>query len=74
MKAKNSKSKQFQILKGLPVWNLIDLYPSIYSKKIQTDLTFIRKESKYFEKKYRSKIDKLSLLIYKDGFKIKPII
>ena len=62
MKEKNKKSKQFQILKGLPVWNLIDLYPSIYSKKIQTDLTFIRKESKIFEKKYRGKIAKLSSL------------
>jgi len=62
MKAKNSKSKQFQILKGLPVWNLVDLYPSISSKKIQTDLDFIRKESKFFEKKYKGKITKLSSL------------
>ena len=62
MKAKNSKSKQFQILKGLPVWNLVDLYPSISSKKIQTDLNFIRKESKFFEKKYKGKITKLSSL------------
>ena len=62
MKAKNSKSKQFQILKGLPVWNLVDLYPSISSKKIQTDLNFIRIESKFFEKKYKGKITKLSSL------------
>ena len=52
MKEKNTKSKQSQILRGLPVWNLVDLYPSISSKKIQTDLNFIRKESKFFEKKY----------------------
>ena len=60
MKEKNTKSKQFQILKGLPVWNLGDLYTSISSRKIRKDLEFIKIESKFFEKKYKGKITKLS--------------
>jgi len=57
---KNKNSNKKQTVLDLPVWNLADLYPSIKSKKINKDLSFIKNTSKTFEKKYEGKISKLS--------------
>ena len=57
---KNNNSIKKQNTRGLPIWNLDDLYPSITSKKIYLDLSYIKKESKAFEKKYEGKITKLN--------------
>ena len=57
---KNNNSNKKQSTRGLPVWNLADLYTSITSKKIYLDLTYIQKASKAFEKKYEGKIAKLN--------------
>jgi len=63
MKKKYNKTNKKQALKAknsLPLWNLRDLYPSIRSKKIITDLNYIDKSSKAYEKKYEGKVFKLS--------------
>ena len=57
---KNNNSNKKNLSSTLPVWNLADLYPSIRSKKIISDLRYIDKASKVFEKKYEGKIIKLS--------------
>ena len=57
---KNNHSNKKQSTRGLPVWNLADLYPSIRSKKIYLDLTYVQRASKAFEKKYEGKITKLN--------------
>ena len=57
---RNNNPNKKQSIRGLPVWNLADLYPSITSKKIYLDLTFVQKASKAFEKKYEGKITKLN--------------
>ena len=57
---KNNNSNKKSLSGTLPVWNLADLYPSITSKKIISDLRYINKASKVFEKKYEGKIIKLS--------------
>ncbi len=57
---KNKQSQKKQVYTKLPIWNLSDLYPSIKSKKIVSDLRNIDRFSKSFEKKYENKINKLS--------------
>ena len=57
---KNNNSNKKQSTRGLPVWNLADLYTSITSKKIYLDLTYVQKASIAFEKKYEGKITKLN--------------
>tara|TARA_Y100000590_G_scaffold435517_1_gene555038 strand:+ start:7991 stop:9802 length:1812 start_codon:yes stop_codon:yes gene_type:complete len=52
--------KNKENLGNLPIWDLSDLYPSTKSKKITSDLEFISKKSKIFEKKYEGKISSLS--------------
>jgi len=59
---KINKKKLSKSSKSLPLWNLGDLYPSITSDKIITDLDYIKKSSKAFERKYEGKIIKLSSL------------
>ena len=57
---KNNNSNKKQSTRGLPVWNLADLYTSITNKKIYLDLTYVQKASIAFEKKYEGKITKLN--------------
>ncbi len=59
------KQKYYQIstkntLGKLPIWNLKDLYESPKDKKLNNDLNKLRIITKKFEKKYASKIVKLS--------------
>ena len=56
----NMRSKNINNLGKLPVWNLADLYDSIKGKKISSDLNFIEKATKKFEKKYGGKIKQLN--------------
>jgi len=56
----NMRSKNINNLGKLPVWNLTDLYDSIKGKKISSDLNFIEKATKKFEKKYGGKIKQLN--------------
>ena len=60
MKKKYNKYNKKQASNSLPVWNLCDLYPSISSKKINIDLSYIEKSSKLFAKKYERKITNLN--------------
>jgi oligoendopeptidase F len=60
MKKNFNKYIKTQSSNSLPVWNLTDLYPSISSKKINIDLNYIAKSSKFFAKKYEGKIPKLN--------------
>tara|TARA_B100000989_G_scaffold299036_1_gene292307 strand:- start:3200 stop:4969 length:1770 start_codon:yes stop_codon:yes gene_type:complete len=46
--------------KKLPVWDLSDFYKSHESEKFQQDLQNIEKESKFFNSKFKGKLDKLS--------------
>ena len=59
MRKKNKQSNKKERYNKLPIWNLADLYPSIDSKKIQSDLKYIEKSSKLFAKRYEGKITKL---------------
>ena len=56
----NMRSKNINNLGKLPVWNLKDLYDSTKGKKISSDLNFIVKAAKKFEKKYEGKIKNLN--------------
>ena len=47
-------------LGNLPIWDLSDLYDSIESKKISSDLEFIEMKAKEFEKNYEGKISSLN--------------
>ena len=47
-------------LGNLPIWDLSDLYHSTKSIEITTDLKFIEKKAKLFEKKYEGKINSLN--------------
>jgi len=55
----NKQLKNINKLGKLPVWNLEDLYDSTGGKKISSDLDFIEKSVKKFEKKYERKIKNL---------------
>ena len=57
---KRTKSKKSNNLGKLPVWDLSDLYKSTKDKKITSDLNFVKKAYKKFEKKYEDKIKKLN--------------
>ena len=57
---KRKKSKKSNNLGKLPVWDLSDLYKSTKDKKIRSDLNFVKKAYKKFEKKYEDKIKKLN--------------
>ena len=57
---KRIKSKKSNNLGKLPVWDLSDFYKSIKDKKITSDLNFVKKAYKKFEKKYEGKIKKLN--------------
>ena len=57
---KRTKSKKSNNLGKLPVWDLSDLYKSTKDKKITSDLNFVKKSYKKFEKKYEDKIKKLN--------------
>ena len=62
----NLNNPQNLNLGNLPIWDLSDLYDSIESKKITSDLEFIEKKVKAFEKKYEGKVKSLdpsSLLV-----------
>ena len=52
--------KNKENLGNLPIWDLSDIYTANKSKKITSDLEFIAKKSKIFEKKYEGKISSLS--------------
>ena len=56
---KNLKNKNKQNVGKLPIWDLSDLFSSIKSKKIYSDLIFIEKKSKIFANKYEGKVNKL---------------
>ena len=56
----NTRSKNINNLGKLPVWNLKDLYDSTKGKKISSDLKFIAKVVKKFEKNYEGKIKNLN--------------
>ena len=60
MKQKNYQNLTKNTLGKLPVWNLKDLYESPNSKNLNNDLNQLRIITKKFEKKYSSKIAKLS--------------
>ena len=64
---KINKKKLSKSSKSLPLWNLGDLYPSITSDKIITDLDYIKKSSKAFERKYEGKIIKLRILLARES-------
>ena len=49
-----------QNLGNLPIWDLSDLYDSIESKNISSDLEFIEIKAKEFEKNYEGKISSLN--------------
>ncbi len=50
------KKTNKQNLGNLPIWDLSDLYDSIESKKISSDLEFIEIKAKEFEKNYEGKM------------------
>ncbi len=60
MKQKNYQNLTKNTLGKLPVWNLKDLYESPKAKNLNNDLHQLRIITKKFEKKYSSKISKLS--------------
>ncbi len=60
MKQKNYQNSTKNTLGKLPIWNLKDLYESPKTKKLNNDLNKLRISTKKFEKKYTSKISKLS--------------
>ncbi|MDC3156230.1 M3 family oligoendopeptidase [Pelagibacteraceae bacterium] len=60
MKQKNYQNLTKNTLGKLPVWNLKDLYESPKAKNLNNDLNRLRIITKKFEKKYTSKIAKLS--------------
>ena len=60
MKQKNYQNSTKNTLGKLPIWNLKDLYESPKSKKLNSDLNKLRISTKKFEKKYASKITKIS--------------
>ena len=60
MKQKNYQNLTKNTLGKLPVWNLKDLYESPNAKNLNIDLNQLRRITKKFEKKYTSKITKLS--------------
>jgi len=60
MKQKNYQNSTKNTLGKLPIWNLKDLYESPKAKKLNNDLNKLRISTKKFEKKYASKITKLS--------------
>ena len=47
-------------LGNLPIWDLSDLYESIESKKIGSDLEFVATKAKEFAKNYEGKIFSLN--------------
>ena len=60
MKQKNYQNSTKNILGKLPIWNLKDLYESPKDKKLNNDLHKLGIITKKFEKKYSSKIARLS--------------
>ena len=54
------QSKNLNKLGKLPIWNLSDLYKSNKEKQISSDLNFIEKVAKKFEKKYEGRIKYLN--------------
>ena len=60
MKQKNYQISTKNSLGKLPIWNLKDLYESPKTKKLNNDLNKLRISTKKFEKKYSSKITKIS--------------
>ena len=56
----NLQSKNLNKLGKLPIWNLNDLYKSNKEKQISSDLNFIEKVAKKFEKKYEGRIKYLN--------------
>ena len=60
MKQKNYQNSTKNTLGKLPIWNLKDLYESPKTKKLNNDLNKLRISTKKFEKKYASKITKIS--------------
>ena len=60
MKQKNYQNSTKNTLGKLPIWNLKDLYESPKAKKLNNDLNKLRISTKKFEKKYASKITKVS--------------
>ena len=60
MKQKNYQNSTKNNLGKLPIWNLKDLYESPKAKKLNNDLNKLRISTKKFEKKYASKITKIS--------------
>ncbi len=60
MKQKNYQKSTKNTLGKLPVWNLKDLYGSPKAKNLSNDLNSLKLSTKKFEKKYTSKIAKLS--------------
>ena len=60
MKQKSYQNSTKNIIGKLPIWNLKDLYESPKAKKLSNDLNKLRITTKKFEKKYESKITKLS--------------
>ncbi len=57
---KNFNNPNNQNLGILPIWDLSDLYDSIESKKIGSDLEFIETKSREFSENYENKINSLS--------------
>ena len=60
MKQKNYQNSTKNTLGKLPIWNLKDLYESPKAKKLNNDLNKLRISTKKCEKKYASKITKIS--------------
>ncbi len=60
MKQKNYQNSTKNTLGKLPIWNLKDLYESPKAKRLNNDLNNLRISTKKFEKKYASKITKIS--------------
>ena len=60
MKQKNYQNSTKISLGKLPVWNLKDLYGSPKANNLNNDLNRLKLSTKKFEKKYTSKIAKLS--------------
>ena len=60
MKQKNYQNSTKNTLGKLPIWNLKDLYESPKARKLNNDLNKLRISTKKFEKKYASKITKIS--------------
>ena len=60
MKQKNYQNSTKNTLGKLPIWNLKDLYESPKAMKLNNDLNKLRISTKKFEKKYASKITKIS--------------